>query len=163
MQLIAITDQNWNIGYKNKLLFHIPEDMRFFKSCTIGHTVVMGRKTYESIGKALPDRTNIVITRDQDFHADDAIVLHSLQDIPIQDPNLWCIGGAQLYQQLLPYCDTAYITKVNTTVPADASIPDRNRLPDWHLTHLSEEKHWKDLSYRFSVYKKTYSNPCTKT
>ena len=55
------------------------------------------------------------------------------------------------------------ITKVNTTVPADASIPDLNRLPDWHLTHLSEEKHWKNLSYRFSVYKKTYSNPCTKT
>ena len=161
MNLIAAVDQNWAIGNKNQLLVKIPADQKFFRETTTGKVVVMGRKTLESFPNGLPlkNRTNIVLTRDNNYKVKDAIVLHSLEELreelkkyPSED--IYIIGGETIYRQLLDDCDVAHITKIEYAYDADAYFPNLDELPEWKITADSEEQTYFDLEYFFYKYER---------
>jgi Dihydrofolate reductase len=159
MNLIAAVDKNWAIGHENKLLVSIPADMRFFREETNGKVVLMGRHTLESFpgGVPLKNRTNIVITLDRDYEVKDAIVVHSLDEAlevmkAYKTEDVYVIGGASIYSQLLPYCDTAYITKIEYAYQADTFFPNLDENPEWALAEQSEEQTYYDLEYAFCKY-----------
>jgi dihydrofolate reductase len=132
VSLIAAIGKNRELGKGNELIFKIPEDMKFFREVTRGHAVIMGRKTYESIGHALPNRTNIVITHDSNFmtHDSNIKVAHSIEEAlefgkTVEKSELFVIGGAQIYALAMPYADKLYLTLVDSEVKdADAFFPD---------------------------------------
>lgn len=148
LSIIAGIGDNRELGKNNTLLWHIPEDMKRFKTLTTGHTVIMGRKTYESIGKPLPNRTNIVITSEKEFLAPGCIIAHSL-DEAIQkshDTETFIIGGASVYAQALPIADKLYLTKVKGTFDADTFFPDYSRFSN---VVSKVEKHDDRYTYTF--------------
>ena len=115
MQAIVAVSQSWGIGKGGDLLFRLPSDLRRFKAMTTGHTVIIGRKTLDSLpgGKGLPHRRNLVLSRQSDFAPDRAEVIHSVEDIlKTAEDDAFVIGGQQVYEQLLPYCSLVHITKV---------------------------------------------------
>ena len=121
IKLIAAIDLNSSLGFENKLLTKLPNDMKHFRELTTNQICVFGRKTYESIGHALPNRTNIVLTRDRDFKADNVIVYHSVDDVLrhyysffIQTDLMIC-GGSEIYKQFLPYAQEVELTLINHT------------------------------------------------
>ena len=161
MKAIVNVDVNWGIGNGDSLINYIPEDMKFFRTKTTGNVVVMGRKTFMTFPgpKALPNRVNIVITTDESFSAPDVIVCHSLDELLEQleryDSNtVYVIGGSSVYEQLLPYCDTAYVTKVETSKPADKFFPDLDKIAEWSVESESEKKDHNGVEFRFVTYKK---------
>lgn len=139
VSIIVAVAQNGVIGDKNALLWHIKEDMRFFRTTTSGHAVIMGRKTFESLGsKPLPKRTNIVITR-QDIDFDGALTAHSLSEaieLAGDDSEIFIIGGAQIYAEALKCADRIYLTRVERDYEGDASFPD----VDWSAWRLVDEQ-----------------------
>ncbi|MCR4672476.1 MAG: dihydrofolate reductase [Lachnospiraceae bacterium] len=161
MNIIAAVDNNWGIGYRNRLLNSIPEDMRFFRETTTGKVVVMGRNTLESFpGKRpLKNRVNIVLTGKEDFTAGDAVIVHSLEEAlqelsKYPDEDIYIIGGESVYRQFLPYCDTAHITAMDNTYAADAFFPNLDEDPEWEVAGESEERTYFDLPYVFKLYKR---------
>jgi len=161
MNIIVAVDENWGIGKENKLLVSIPSDMKFFREETTGKAVVMGRKTLESFpnGLALKSRTNIVLTRDKNYHVKDAIIVHSidaaLEQLKNYDSdNVYVIGGESIYREMLPYCDTAHVTKIEFAYEADTYFPNLDELPEWEATAISEERTYFDLEYRFVRYER---------
>jgi len=161
MKLIVAVDRNWAIGRKNSLLVSIPSDMKFFRETTMHKVIVMGRKTLESFpgGRALPGRTNIVLSNRPDYEAGSATVVHSpeelLEVLKEYDPeDVYVIGGGSIYRQLLPYCDTAFVTKIDHAYEADTYFPNLDEHPDWELTGISEEQTYFDLEYRFLKYER---------
>lgn len=147
VSIIVAIAQNGTIGDKNSLLWHIKEDMRFFRTTTSGHAVVMGRKTFESLGsRPLPKRTNIVITRaDRAFEG--ALTAHSLEEairLAEGDEEIFIIGGAQIYREALRIADRMYITRVMHDYEGDTSFPDID-LSEWEL--VAEEKHDRGEEY----------------
>lgn len=161
MKLIFSADNNWGIGKDNKLLFRAKGDMRRFRELTTGKVVIMGRKTLESLPKSqpLPDRTNIVLTTDKSFAIKGAEVCHSvdglLEHVKAYDSgDLYVIGGEQLYKELLPHCDTAYITRVFAEAEADRFMPDFDKLSDWSVSEKSEVFEENGLTYQFYTYVK---------
>nr|APO26951.1 Dihydrofolate reductase [uncultured bacterium] len=162
MNLIVNVDKNWAIGLGSKLLVRIPQDMKYFRSMTTGHVVVMGRKTLESFpeSKPLPNRVNIVLTRDQGYQAPGALVVHSMEELKEElkkypGEEVFVIGGGQIYRELLPLCDKAYVTKVDRAFDADVYFPDLDQDPQWKMTKVSEEQTYFDLEYVFAVYERT--------
>jgi dihydrofolate reductase len=120
LSIIVAADKRNGIGQNNQLLCHLPADLKLFKQTTTGHCIVMGRKTFESIGKALPNRTNIVITNSLDFDADNCVVLHSLQEAisyaqKNEETELMIIGGASIYEMAMPLVHTIYLTRIHHT------------------------------------------------
>lgn len=161
MNLIAAVDKNWAIGYQNKLLTSIPEDMKFFRQTTTGKVVVMGRKTLESFpGKnPLKNRTNIVLTKNPSYQAEGAIVVHSEDELreelkKYDSEDIFVIGGESIYRQLLDECDKAYITKIEYAYTADAYFPNLDEKEEWKITAESEEHTCFDLEYFFLIYEK---------
>lgn len=161
MQLIAAADTRWGIGKDGKLLVSIPADMKYFQSTTSGHTVIMGRKTLESFPghKPLKNRRNIVLTRQEDYAVEGVEVVTDIEQaldlVKDQNPDeVFCIGGAEIYRQFLPYCDKALITRIDHVYDADAYLPDLDRDPDWKLVRESEEQIFFDLTYHFCMYKR---------
>ncbi len=161
MNLIVAVDQNWGIGYQNRLLVSIPEDMKFFRRETNGKVVVMGRKTLESFPNGLPlkNRTNLVLTKNTGYQAKGAVVLHSVEAVleelkkyPSED--VYVIGGDSIYQQFLPCCDVAHVTKIAHSYEADAYFPNIDRMPEWKLTGESAEQTYFDLPYYFVKYER---------
>ncbi|MBI3366106.1 dihydrofolate reductase [Candidatus Roizmanbacteria bacterium] len=131
ISIIAAIGQNRELGKDNKLLWHIPEDMKRFKKLTQNHAVIMGRKTYESIGKPLPNRKNIIITHDSNFKAENCFIYHSFKEIiteikkgNINGEEVFVIGGGQIYREALPYTDMLYLTIVDASAEADTFFPD---------------------------------------
>lgn len=131
ISLIAAIGKNRELGRGNELIFKIPEDMKFFREKTRGHAVVMGRKTFESIGKPLPERTNIVISRSADYKVPEGVVkaasIEQALEIAGQyeEEEVMVIGGAQIYRLAMPFADKLYLTLVNAEVPdADAFFPE---------------------------------------
>ena len=162
MNLIVNVDKNWAIGLGSKLLVRIPQDMKYFRSMTTGHVGVMGRKTLESFpeSKPLPNRVNIVLTRDQGYQAPGALVVHSMEELKEElkkysGEEIFVIGGGQIYRELLPLCDKAYVTKVDRAFDADVYFPDLDQDPQWKMTKVSEEQTYFDLEYVFAVYERT--------
>lgn len=161
MNLIVAVDKNWGIGYQNNLLVRIPADQRFFRETTTGKVVIMGRKTLESFpgGQPLKNRTNIVISKDKNYQVKGAIVVHSIEealqkveDIPTED--IYVIGGASIYEQMLPLCDTAHITKIDYAYQADTFFPNLDEMKEWQIVGESEEQTYYDLEYTFLCYKR---------
>ncbi len=126
LAIIAALNQHRVIGKNNQLPWHLPADLKHFKQLTLHKTIVMGRNTFDSIGKALPQRQNIVVTRQQDFQATDVTVVHSIEQAIAcaQSVEIMIIGGAQLYEQVLPDVDTLYLTLVDAEVQGDTFFPD---------------------------------------
>ena len=143
VSLIAAIGKNREIGYKNDLLWHIPEDLKRFKQITSGHTVIMGRKTFESIdSKPLPRRKNIIVTSQKEFRAAGAEVVHSVEEAMGQarnDGEVFILGGATLYEQFLSLADKLYLTIVNKAYKADTYFPEYNPL-HWKTMEQSEIK-----------------------
>ena len=161
MNLIAAVDKNWAIGYQNKLLTSIPEDMKFFRQTTTGKVVVMGRKTLESFSgkKPLKNRTNIVLTKNPSYQAEGAIVVHNEDELreelkKYDSEDIFVIGGESIYRQLLDECDKAYITKIEYAYTADAYFPNLDEKEEWKITAESEEHTCFDLEYFFLTYEK---------
>ena len=159
MKLIAAIDNNWNIGKDGDLLVHIPADMKFFREKTMGKVVVMGRKTLESFPgkKPLKGRTNIVLTSNKDYNVENVITVSNLEELNkalsgFDKDDVFVIGGGSVYSQLLPYCDKAYITKVNVSCEADTSIPDLDNDPDWILRYLRKGGIHNGMEYNFCTY-----------
>ena len=161
MKAILSADRNWGIGYQNKLLVRLPSDMRFFRETTTGHVVVMGRKTLESFpgGQPLKDRTNIVLTRDRTYRAPGAVLVHSLEELQKElekynSDEVYVIGGGKVYEMLLPYCDTAYVTRIDFAYQADTWFPNLDKMPEWRLAEESEEQTCFDIEYVFTRYER---------
>lgn len=161
MNLIVNADKNWAIGKNNQLLVHIPNDMKMFRQMTTGKVVVMGRKTLESFpnGMPLPKRTNIVLTSNRDYDAKGAIVVGSQEELleeleEYAQEDIFIIGGERVYRMMLPYCDTAYVTRTDFAYDADTYFPNLDEMPEWKLTKESEEETYFDIEYQFFVYEK---------
>lgn len=161
MKLIVAVDNNWGIGKDNKLLVSIPADMKFFRQETMNKVVVMGRKTLESFPNGLPlkNRTNIVLTRDTSYQVKDAILVHSVEELleelkKYSRDDIYVIGGDSIYKQLLPYCDTAHVTKIDYSYEADSFFPNLDEMEEWQVAASSEEQTYFDLEYAFVKYTK---------
>lgn len=158
MKLIVAADKNWAIGKDNNLLCHLPGDLKYFKEKTMGKTVVMGRKTLESLpgGKPLPKRTNIVLTRDVNFQKEGCIIVNSIEELleKYGEQELMVMGGAEIYTKLLPYCDTCYITEIDKEFEADKFIPNLSQHNDYEKVWESEEYIENGIAYRFTEYKR---------
>ena len=155
MQAIVAVSQSWGIGKGGDLLFRLPSDLRRFKAMTTGHTVIMGRKTLDSLpgGKGLPHRRNLVLSRQSDFAPDRAEVIHSVEDIlKTAEDDAFVIGGQQVYEQLLPYCTRVHVTKVLSDPEADAFFPDLDKLPGWKVASTGEMLTENGLSFQYVEY-----------
>ena len=161
MNLIVAVDENWGIGHDNELLVHIPEDMKMFRKKTINNVVIMGRKTLESFPnkKPLKDRLNIILTTDVSYKVEGAVVLHSIDDLlneikQYNQEDIFVIGGASIYNQLLTYCNTAYITKIKNKYVADTYFPDLEKNNDWEMVEESDVFEYNRILYTFTKWRK---------
>ena len=161
MNLIAAVDSNWAIGNKERLLVSIPNDHKHFREETTGKVVVLGRKTLQTFPKGLPlkNRTNIILSRDRNYEVKDALVVHSVEELleelkKYNEEDVYVIGGESVYRQLLPYCRTAHITKIDHSYEADAFFPDLDSDPEWEITADSDEMTYFDIAYTFLKYER---------
>lgn len=161
MKLIVAVDKNWGIGNNNKLLVSIPSDMKFFRQETSGKVVVMGRKTLESFPNGMPlkNRTNIVLTSDRSYQVKDAVIVHDIPELleelkKYQDDQIYVIGGGKVYEELLPYCNLAHVTKIDFAFEADTYFPNLDKDEEWEITATSEEQTYFDLEYAFVQYER---------
>ena len=148
--IVAVAD-NGIIGDQNSLLWHIREDMLRFKRITTGHPVIMGRKTFESIGRPLPNRTNVVVSR-QNIEIDGCIVVHSIEEAITSfsgEEEIFIIGGAQIYEQALPLADKIYLTLVHRDYDGDTSFPQVNE-DDWEETSREDYERGEKFDAPFS-------------
>ena len=130
ISMIVAVDRNGVIGHANDLIWHISEDLRRFKAITTGHPVIMGRKTFESIGRPLPGRTNVVISRNENFRPEGCLVVDSFEKAVAMfppDEEAFVIGGAQVYAQALPIADRLYLTEIEADYEGDTRFPDWDR------------------------------------
>ena len=156
---IVAVDENWGIGYNGDLLEHIPEDLKYFKQLTSGNTIVMGRKTWDSLPKKpLPNRFNIVITsQERHFEEMTAFIPFSeavsrLKHSPKED-DWFIIGGGQIYKELLPYCDRVYVTKIfKNHNQIDTYFPNLDESEEWTPAACTDIRQYKDLTYQFWQY-----------
>lgn len=159
LSIIVAYDRNHVIGKNNALPWHLPSDLAYFKKVTTGKTIVMGRKTFESIGKPLPNRKNVVLTTNSDFSVNGVEVVHSIEDIINQylseEEEVCIIGGETLFKQALPFVQKLYITLIDDEFAGDTYFPKVN-FEDWTLTSkVAGERNEKNpYSYYFVTYEK---------
>ena len=155
LNIIVAVAENMVIGKANQLIWHISEDMKHFKQLTLGHPVIMGRKTCESIGKPLPDRLNIVLSRDPQFQPSGCLCLASLKDAVAAaravDENYFVIGGGDLYRQALPEAHIIYLTKIHREYEGDTFFPEISS--DWREVEAVHFERGKNFDYPFSFIK----------
>jgi dihydrofolate reductase len=151
ISIIVAYDKNLAIGKDNKLCWSQPEDLKRFKSLTTGKTVVMGRKTFESIGKTLPNRTNIVLTR-QNIKIEGCKVINSIDEILKIEEDVFIIGGGEIYKEFIKLASTLFVTEIDTEIEADTYFPKLSS--DWNINY--EEYRTKDekneYNYKFINY-----------
>lgn len=153
LSMIVAAAENNAIGKDNKLLWHLPDDLKHFKNTTKGHHIIMGRKTFESNGRPLPKRTNIIITKNKDFTADGCLIVHSMDEaleIAKNDNEPFIIGGETIYRQAMPLAERIYLTRVHTEIEGDTFFPEIDE-NEWE--EKSREYHEKDEKhpYPFSI------------
>lgn len=156
LSMIVAKAENDVIGGDNKLLWHISEDLKRFKNITTGHTIIMGRKTFESLGRILPNRHHVVITRDKNFKVDskEVTILHNIEEVidlyQKTEGEAFVIGGGEIYNILFPYCKKLYLTKVNKIFEGDTYFPKVN-FEEWDVISSSGNKidPKNGLSYEF--------------
>ena len=152
--IIVAKSENNVIGNDNQLIWHLPNDLKHFKQLTSGHPIIMGRKTYESLGKPLPNRTNIVITRNKDWNPEGVLVMNSLQDAIEKskeiDEEVYIIGGGNIYEQAMDWADALEVTEVHQTFEGDTKFPEID-LAIWEETSREDfekdEKHEYEYSF----------------
>ena len=150
LSLIVAIAKNGVIGKDNTLPWHLPEDLKRFRALTTGHHIIMGRKTYESLGRLLPGRTTVIVTRNRDYHVEGALIAHSLADAAAlckADPEAFIIGGAELYQQAFEVANKLYLTQIDLDVQGDAHFPEFDK-GEWQET--SHEAHTSAQGLAFS-------------
>ena len=151
ISIIVAIAENQAIGYNNQLLWRLKEDLQRFKSLTMGHHIIMGRKTYESIGKPLPGRTSVIITRDLNYKAEGCLVVHSLNEaLKVDDSEVFIIGGGEIFNQSLPFVDKIYLTRVHASFSGDTFFPELD-LTEWVSESVEKGKPANDdgLGYTF--------------
>ncbi len=160
MKAIVAISENWGIGKENSLLFHIPEDLKFFKAMTLNKIVVMGRKTLESLpgGKPLKERTTVVLSSSLQ-NCEGVIVAKDTEQLNkilsgFNTDDIMICGGEQIYKLMLPHCDTSYVTKIEKDAEADKFFPNLDSLAEWELKETSEEKEHNGVKFTFNTYKK---------
>nr|AIA15609.1 Dihydrofolate reductase [uncultured bacterium] len=158
LSYIFAMDRNRVIGNENKLPWHLPADLKFFKKTTMGHPILMGRKTYESIGKPLPGRQNIVLTRSADYEADGCDIVHTAPEAIArfgESEEAFVIGGAELFHLFMPYADKMYITRIDHSFEGDTFFPEI-REEEWRLIHVEQgvRDEQNPYAYRFEIYEK---------
>jgi dihydrofolate reductase len=156
ISFVVAMDENRAIGKDNDLPWYLPNDLKHFKKTTMGKPVVMGRKTYESIGKPLPGRENIVVTRDQSYHAEGTTTVHSVDEVLQWEAEEICvIGGTEIFKLFLPVADRLYITEIHHTFDADTYFPELSD-EDWaevsRTAGIVDEKN--KYPHEFVVYEK---------
>ncbi|MCX7192821.1 MAG: dihydrofolate reductase [Proteobacteria bacterium] len=158
ISIIVAMAKNRTIGVNNTLPWRCPEDLKHFKALTMGHSMIMGRKTFESIGRALPGRTTVVVTRDRELKIDDCLMAHSLPEAIAacaNDTQIFIVGGAEIYTQSLDFIDNLYITEIQQDVTGDAWFPEFN--PSEWLETSREVRHQElpqPLKYHFVTYRR---------
>ena len=155
MNLIVAVDQNWAIGKDGDQLVYLKEDLKRFRTLTSGHTVILGRKTLATFpgGRPLKNRRNLILSRNPQFQAEGAEVFSSVEELVKQaDGDAFVMGGASVYEQLLPYCDTAYITKIHAGFPADTYFLNLDQSGEWGVSEESESLEQDGISYHYVTY-----------
>lgn len=160
IRAIVCVDENWAIGKNNDLLFHLKKDMQFFKEKTVGNIVVMGRNTLLSLpgGHPLKDRLNVVLCNDSVEYTgcvcahDFGELVTLLQEL---DCDIYIIGGAMLYESMLPYYDEVYVTKVKADGKGTVFFPNLDNNPDFKLAHCSDDEQDSGYTFNFCTYKRT--------
>ena len=158
LSMIVATDSENGIGKNNQLMWHLPNDLKFFKKVTSGHTIIMGRKTFDSLGKPLPNRRNIVISRQQDLEIPSVEVFDNLGNAIKaceKEEEFFVIGGGEIYRQALDFAQQVYLTKVDTIGGADTFFPELNAKDwevKWRQEHQKDEKH--AYNYTFLILQK---------
>ncbi len=161
MNIIAAVDNNWAIGNKGQLLVSIPNDQKHFREETTGKVVVLGRKTLQTFPQGMPlqNRRNIVLSKDKNYQVKGAQVVHSVEELleelkqyPSED--IYIIGGQSIYEQMLPYCDVAHITKIDHEYQADTYFPNLDKDENWEITADSDEMTYFDIPYTFYRYER---------
>lgn len=153
---IAAAAENNALGKDNKLVWHLPDDFKRFKQITSGHHIILGRKTFESFPKPLPNRTHVIITRNKNYKAEGCIIVNSIEEalkIVPKNEDTFIIGGAEIYRQSLHLSDKIELTRVHTTCEADAFFPEIDA-EEWKITN--EEFHPKDEKHNFDFTFLTY-------
>lgn len=148
--LIAAAGENNELGKDNDLVWHLPDDFKYFKTRTTGHFIIMGRKTFESFPKLLPNRTHVVITRNVEYKVEGALVVQSLEEafeLAKEDPQPYVIGGGEIYHQALPHAHKIELTRVHGTFEADAHFPE---IPESEWELVEEEFHPEDERHRYA-------------
>ena len=161
LSIIVAKAKNNIIGKDNSMLWKLPDDLKRFKEKTIGHTIIMGRKTFESLKEKSPlyGRKNIVLTTNKSYDAKGAVVCASVEEVldavkDYDDNDIYVIGGGEIYKEFLPYCDVAHITKIDYKYDADTYLENLDKNSEWHITANSEEKTYFDIVYEFVKYEK---------
>ena len=155
MQAIVAVSQSWGIGKDGRLLFRLSADLRRFKALTTGRTVVMGRKTLQSLpgGKGLPTRRNLVLSRRMDYAPENAEVVTSVEALlRTAGEDAFVIGGQKVYEQLLPHCERVHVTKVLADAPADAFFPNLDEDPAWRIASVSDVLTESGISFQYVEY-----------
>ena len=155
IKIIVAISKNRVIGDSNKLIWHLPADLKRFKEVTTGHPIVMGRKTYESIGRPLPNRRNIIITRDENYEVDGCEVVNSIEEaLLLTNSDCFIIGGGEIYKQTLHIATQIYLTQVDEDFDGDTTFPELT--PSWYVSNKedfeSDEKN--PYNYSFIFYEK---------
>lgn len=158
LSIIVAMARNRTIGVNNTLPWRCPEDLRHFKALTMGHHMIMGRKTFDSIGKPLPGRTTVVVSRDKDLKIDGCLVAHSLEEAIAAcagDKEVFVVGGADLYRQAMPLMDTLYITEIQQDIEGDAHFPEFDKSA-WQETsrEMRSQETPHPLEYHFVTYRR---------
>lgn len=159
MKMYVAADANWAIGREGQLLISIPTDQKIFRNETMGKTVVLGRKTLATFPQKilLEGRNNIILSSKSDYTVRNAQVVHSIDELmkvlaKYDTNDVYVVGGGKTYEELLPYCDTCLVTKIDRVYDADCYFPKLDQLPDWELTQESDEQVYFDTTYTFQTY-----------
>ena len=155
MNLIVAVDRNWAIGKDGEQLIYIPADLKRFQALTMGHPVILGRKTLATFpgGRPLKGRRNLILSRDPDFCPEGAEVFDSLEKLRAAAPeDSFVIGGGSVYRALLEDCDAAYVTRIDAAWPADVWVPNLDELPDWRETEAQGPFLHEGIAYRYATY-----------
>ncbi|MDR0380607.1 MAG: dihydrofolate reductase [Oscillospiraceae bacterium] len=160
MTAVAAVDRRWGIGRNGGLLRPLPPDLRRFKALTFGHTVVMGRRTFQSLpgGRGLPGRRNLVLTRTPERPLPGAEAVSLPELLALRAPEggeIFVIGGQSVYELLLPHCRAAHITKIEADLgPADVFFPNLDSAPDWRLVSRTETERYEDTDFFYAYYER---------
>lgn len=156
LSMIVAMARNQVIGIENRLPWHLPEDLKHFRSLTMGHHLIMGRKTFESIGRPLPGRTTVIVTRDSDYRVEGCLIAHSIEqaiELSRTDSEVFFVGGSTLYAQTLAMMDRLYITEIQAEYQGDAHFPEFDRSV-WHELTRENRRTEDGLGYAFVSYTK---------